>query len=198
MSATTFERPVATTRSVTGISTGKLAVWWILASEIVIFGGFLVYYLLMRFHHGDVWMAESAHTRMEAGAINTFVLLTSSLFAVLAHQAAESGDGKKAAKFLWYTIGGALVFLCVKGWEWTGEITHGYTLTKNIFWGCYYCITGLHGVHVVAGAIIMAFVAKDAAKGKDLQRVECIGIYWHFVDIVWLFLFPLFYTSTAG
>jgi heme/copper-type cytochrome/quinol oxidase subunit 3 len=198
MSSTTFPRPQATTRSVTGIPTGKLAVWWIVASEIVIFGGLLVFYLLMRFRHGDLWALEATHTDMRIGAFNTFVLLTSSLFAVLAHQAAESGDGKKAAKFLWYTIGGALMFLCVKSYEWTVEIQKGYVLSKNIFWGCYYLITGLHGFHVIAGAIIMGIVAKDAAKGKDLQRVECIGIYWHFVDIVWLFLFPLFYTTAAG
>jgi len=198
MSASTFERPQATNRSVTGISTGKLAVWWIVASEIVIFGGLLVFYLLMRFRHGHEWAHEATHTDLRIGAFNTLVLLTSSLFAVLAHQAAESGDGKKAARFLWYTIGGALMFLCVKSYEWTVEIQKGYVLTKNIFWGCYYSITGLHGVHVIAGAIIMGIVAKDAAKGKDLQRVECIGIYWHFVDIVWLFLFPLFYTTAAG
>ena len=197
MSAT-FQRPIATTRSVTGISTGKLAVWWIVASEIVIFGGLLVYYLLLRFRHGEIWALEATHTQMWAGGTNTLVLLTSSLFAVLAHQAAEEGNGKKAAKYLWWTIGGALMFMCVKSVEWSMEISHGYTLTKNVFWGCYYCITGLHGFHVIAGAIIMAFVAKDAAKGKDLQRVECIGIYWHFVDIIWLFLFPLFYTTAAG
>lgn len=198
MSAT-FERPIATTRSVTGISTGKLAVWWIVASEIVIFGGLLVYYLLLRFRHGDAgWADEATHTNMWCGGINTVVLLTSSLFAVLAHQASEEGNGKKAAKFLWYTIGGAIMFMCVKSYEWTMEIQKGYVLTKNVFWGCYYTITGLHGFHVIAGAIIMAFVARDAAKGKDLQRVECIGIYWHFVDIVWLFLFPLFYTTAAG
>lgn len=198
MSSTTFPRPQATTRSVTGISTGKLAIWWIVASEIVIFGGLLVFYLLMRFRHGDPWAEAATHTNIYIGAFNTFVLLTSSLFAVLAHQAAESGNGKKAARFLLYTIGGALMFLCVKSYEWSIEIQKGYVLTKNVFWGCYYLITGLHGFHVIAGAIIMGFVAKDAAKGKDLQRVECIGIYWHFVDIVWLFLFPLFYTTAAG
>ena len=129
------------------------------------------------------------------GTVNTLVLLTSSLFAVLAHQAAEKGDGKKAARFLIYTIGGALAFLCIKGYEWTYEISHGMTITTNTFWSFYYTAAGIHASHVIAGAIIMAIVAKDAAKGLELQRVELIGIYWHFVDIVWIFLFPLLYIA---
>jgi heme/copper-type cytochrome/quinol oxidase subunit 3 len=126
---------------------------------------------------------------------NTFVLLTSSLFAVLAHQAAENGDGKKAAKFLWYTIGGALLFLVIKSVEWTMEINAGYTITANSFWSFYYTAAGIHASHVIAGAIAMIVIAKDAAQGKELQRVENVGIYWHFVDIVWIFLFPLLYIA---
>ncbi len=193
----TFTKPAATLRSATGIPTGRLAVWWVLGSEIVIFGGLIVVYLLLRFRHGEIWAAEATHTKLEAGSINTFVLLTSSLFAVLAHQAASQGDGRKAARFLIYTILGGLIFLGVKSWEWTTEISHGYTLGKNLFWSCYYTITGLHGLHVIAGMVLMGFIARDASRGRELQRVEYIGIYWHFVDIVWLFLFPLFYTASG-
>lgn len=185
---------MATDRSVTGIPTGKLAVWWILGSEIVIFGGLLVCYILYRLLY-DHWSAEAAHTNTMLGATNTVVLLTSSLFAVLAHHYAEHKDGIKAAKFLRLTIVGALMFLVIKGFEWTGEITHGLTITKSTFWSFYYTAAGLHALHVIAGAIIMAFVANDAAKGQNLHRVELIGIYWHFVDIVWIFLFPLLYIA---
>lgn len=189
-----FPRPIATTRSVTGISTGKLAVWWLIASEIVIFGGVLGSYLMHRIGHPE-WASHASHTNTWAGAFNTFVLLTSSLMAVLAHQAAEHKDGKKAAKFLWLTILGAVIFLIVKSIEWTHEINMGMTITSHTFWSFYYTAAGIHGVHVIVGAIIMAVIARDAAKGIDLQRVEAVGLYWHFVDIVWIFLFPLLYIA---
>jgi heme/copper-type cytochrome/quinol oxidase subunit 3 len=157
-------RPIATTRSSAGIATGKLAVWWVVASEIVIFGGLLGSYIMHRLAH-DAWAEQAAHTNVWIGAFNTFVLLTSSLSAVLAHQAAEQGNGPKAARLLYY------------------------------FWSFYYTAAGLHALHVIAGAIIMAFVAATAKKNLELHRVELIGIYWHFVDIVWIFLFPLLYIA---
>ncbi|MCH7530338.1 MAG: cytochrome c oxidase subunit 3 [Gemmatimonadetes bacterium] len=189
-----FAKPIATTRSATGIPTGRLAVWWVLASEVVIFGGLLGSYVMHRIGHPE-WAEAAAHTNTWFGAFNTLVLLTSSFTAVLAHQAAESGDGKKAAKYLLMTMGGALTFLMVKSVEWTIEISHGYTITANNFWSFYYTAAGLHGLHVIAGAIIMAFVAADAWRGRELHRVELIGIYWHFVDLVWIFLFPLLYIA---
>ena len=187
-------RPIATTRAATGTATGKLAVWWILASEVVIFGGLLASYVMFRLGHPE-WADAAAVTNTYIGAFNTWVLLTSSLTAVLAHQAAEKGDGKRAAMFLYCTIVGALVFLGVKSYEWWYEISHGYTITSNGFWAFYYTAAGLHAFHVIAGAVIMAFVARDAARGRELHRVELIGIYWHFVDIVWIFLFPLLYIA---
>ena len=187
-------RPIATTRSATGIATGKLAVWWVLASEVVIFGGLLASYVMHRLGHPE-WADAAVHTDVRIGAFNTFVLLTSSLTAVLAHQAAERGDGKKAARFLHWTILGAVTFIGVKSYEWFTEISHGYTITSNTFWSFYYSAAGLHALHVIAGAVIMAIVARDAAKNLELQRVELIGIYWHFVDIVWIFLFPLLYIA---
>ena len=189
-----FQRPMATTRSTTGISTCKLGVYWVIGSEIVIFGGLLAAYVMFRLAHGS-WAHESAHTNVVAGGINTLVLLTSSLFVVLAHQAAEKKDTKKAFKYIWFTIAGAAAFLCIKSVEWSGEIHHGLTIHKSLFWAFYYTAAGIHAFHVICGAIIMAIVANDVKKGKDLQRVEAIGLYWHFVDIVWIFLFPLLYIA---
>ena len=137
----------------------------------------------------------ASHTSTFAGALNTFVLLTSSLFAVLAHNAAERKENMKAFIFLWLTIGGALQFLVIKSIEWTNEITHGYTIGSHPFWSFYYTAAGIHALHVIAGALIMAIISFDVLKGKNLQRVELIGIYWHFVDIVWIFLFPLLYIA---
>jgi heme/copper-type cytochrome/quinol oxidase subunit 3 len=187
-------KPIATLRSATGIPTGRLAIWWVLASEVVIFGGLIGAYLMHRLGHPE-WADAAAVTNTTIGAVNTFVLLTSSFTAVLAHQAAEHGDGKKAAKYLLLTIGGALTFVCIKSYEWWYEISHGYTITTNTFWSFYYTMAGLHALHVIAGAIIMGIVALDAYRGRELQRVELIGIYWHFVDVVWIFLFPLLYIA---
>ncbi len=187
-------KPIATLRSATGIPTGRLAIWWVLASEVVIFGGLIAAYLMHRLGHPE-WADAAAVTNTMIGTVNTFVLLTSSFTAVLAHQAAERGDGKKAAKYLVFTIGGALTFVCIKSYEWWYEISHGYTITSNTFWSFYYTMAGLHALHVIAGAIIMGVVAFDAYRGRELQRVELIGIYWHFVDVVWIFLFPLLYIA---
>jgi heme/copper-type cytochrome/quinol oxidase subunit 3 len=187
-------KPIATTRTAAGLSTGMLAVWWLIASEIVIFGGLLASYLMHRVGHPE-WADYASHTNTWIGMGNTFVLLTSSLFAVLAHQAAEHGEGKKAAKLLVYTALGGATFIVVKSFEWTMEIRHGFTISSNRFWSFYYTAAGLHALHVIAGAIIMLWVASYARRNQELQRVEMIGVYWHFVDIVWIFLFPLLYIA---
>jgi len=187
-------KPIATTRSATGIPTGRLAIWWVIGSEIVIFGGLLMSYLMFRLAH-DEWAAHSANTATWIGATNTLVLLTSSLTAVLAHKAAEDGDGKKAANFLLMTCLGGLIFASIKAFEWNTEISHGFTVTTNVFWGFYYIACGIHALHVIGGCILMLFIQADARKGQELQRVELIGLYWHFVDLVWIFLFPLLYIA---
>lgn len=187
-------QPLATRRSATGIPTGRLAIWWVLGSEIVIFGGLLACYLLYRLKY-DHWADHAAHTNTVAGAVNTFVLLTSSLFAVLAHDAAEQRKGPLAAGYLWLTIGGGLTFLVIKALEWTYEITHGFTIGANTFWSFYYTAAGLHALHVIAGMVAMAIISFDAMRNRNLQRVELVGIYWHFVDVVWIFLFPLLYIA---
>ena len=187
-------RPMANTRSAAGLPTGLLGIWWVLASEIVIFGGLLASYIMHRLAH-DAWAVQAANTNLIAGSFNTFVLLSSSLSAVLGHQAAEEGDGKKAARMLGLTMLGGTIFIIVKAFEWSAEISHGYTITSNTFWSFYYTAAGLHALHVIGGVVIMGFVAAAARRQRELHRVELIGIYWHFVDIVWIFLFPLLYIA---
>jgi heme/copper-type cytochrome/quinol oxidase subunit 3 len=174
--------------------TGRLAVWWVVGSEIVIFGGILASYIMHRLAH-DAWSAQAAQTNTWIGAFNTLVLLTSSLFAVLGHKAAEEGDGRKAGRLLFLTAAGGVTFLVVKYFEWSMEIAHGYTITSNTFWSFYYTAAGLHALHVMAGVVILLIVGNEARRGLELHRVELIGIYWHFVDIVWIFLFPLLYIA---
>jgi len=169
-------RPIANTRSAAGLPTGRLAVWWVIASEVVIFGGLLASYIMGRIAH-DAWADQAAHTNMWIGAFNTWVLLTSSLCAVLGHKAAEAGDGPKAARFIGLTMLGGVIFVIVKAFEWTTEISHGMTITSNTFRSFYYTAAGIHAAHVVAGGIIMLFVAQTARKNLELHRVEIIGIY---------------------
>jgi heme/copper-type cytochrome/quinol oxidase subunit 3 len=185
---------IATRRSATGIPTGRLAVWWLIGSEVVLFGGLIASYLLRRLLY-EHWSASAVHTNTIAGAVNTFVLLTSSLFVVLAHHAAEHRKPQQACRYLWLTIAGGMTFLVIKTLEWTGEITHGFRLTTNLFWSFYYTATGLHTLQVIVGMAIMAMIARQVRQGKNLHRVELIGLYWHFVDVVWIFLFPLLYIA---
>ncbi len=187
--------PIATRRTVTGIPTGRLAVWWVLTSEVFIFGGLIMCFVLYKLN-GAPGFEQASMTNTPAGAFNTFVLLTSSYWVVLAHQAAEEGQAKRASKLLWYTVACGLVFLGVKAYEYSHEISAGFLPATNLFWSFYYFMTALHGLHVVAGMAVMAWVASSAKTAESPRRVEYVGMYWHLVDIVWIFLFPLLYLAS--
>jgi len=182
-------------REATEVPTGRLGIWWFLASEIVIFGGLIATYILLRWKNPQ-WGEEAEHTLNAAGGFNTLVLLTSSLTVVLAHDAVAHGRLQRAAGLLGYTLLGGLVFLCVKVLEYTHEIREGYTPTKSLFWSYYYGMTGLHALHVLGGMVAIGLVALAVRRGRHAQRVEYVGIYWHFVDVVWIFLFPLLYLAS--
>lgn len=182
-------------REATEIPTGRLGIWWFVASEIVIFGGLIACYILLRWRHTE-WGAEAAHTLNAAGGFNTLVLLTSSLTVVLAHEAVAQGDLRGAARNLGFTLIGGLIFLVVKTIEYSHEIAHGFTPLKSLFWSFYYGMTGLHALHVIAGMIAISVVALGVRNGHHPQRVEYVGIYWHLVDVVWIFLFPLLYLAS--
>lgn len=185
------------TRSVTGIPTGKLGVWWFLASEIVLFGGLIGVYIMSRLG-GAGWSEMAAHLSVPIGTLNTVVLLTSSLTMVLAFAAAEKGNPKGVRTWLLLTVLLGLAFLIIKGFEWSIEIGAGFTPTAGAFWSFYYTMTGLHALHVLGGVVVnfTLFLAAflGLLRGSE-HRVELAGLYWHFVDIVWIFLFPLLYLS---
>jgi heme/copper-type cytochrome/quinol oxidase subunit 3 len=173
---------------------GRLAMWWVIASEVVIFGGLIACYLLYRLRYPE-WAEHAAHTSTPLGALNTLVLLTSSLTVVLAHQAALHRELHKIVRYLSITIALGGVFLIVKSIEYTTEIREGFTISSHLFWSFYYLMTGLHACHVIAGMTAMAIVMVGARRGQHLHRVEMAGLYWHFVDLVWIFLFPLLYVA---
>lgn len=180
--------------SLENVPNGRIAMWWVIASEVVIFGGAVCVYILYRLRNPE-WAEMASHTSTLMGAINTFVLLTSSYTAVLAHKAATLGEFPKVKRYLSLTIFAGLIFLCVKAVEYTNEIHHGFTMPSHLFWSFYFFMTGLHALHVIAGMTAMFIVMQGASKGKNLHRVEMVGLYWHFVDVVWIFLFPLLYIA---
>jgi heme/copper-type cytochrome/quinol oxidase subunit 3 len=174
---------------------GRMGMWTFLAGEVLIFGGLVLAYTMYRMAHPE-WSEHAAHTVNIAGAINTMVLLTSSYIVVLAHQAAGKGENTKASNMLLLAVGSGFIFLGVKAYEYHHEFEQGITPVKNLFWSFYFLMTGLHALHVVGGMVAMAVIALAVRKGENPQRVELIGLYWHLVDIVWIFLFPLLYLAS--
>ncbi len=182
-------------REATGVPTGRLGIWWFLASEVVIFGGLIVIYTLFHLRHPE-WSADARHTLSWAGALNTLVLLTSSLTMVLAHAALAEGKRHHADLYLSATrvLGG--IFLIVKAFEYGHEIAGGHTPVSGLFWSFYFTLTGLHALHVLGGIVAISVIGAWLRVGKNVHRVEYVGIYWHFVDVVWIFLFPLLYLTS--
>jgi heme/copper-type cytochrome/quinol oxidase subunit 3 len=166
--------------------------WWFLSSEVCVFGGLIAVYVLMRVRHAQ-WAAEAAQAWFTIGATNTVILLTSSLTMVLAHGAGERGDRGRAVRYLGLTLLLGLAFLALKGLEYRAKFAAGHGPDHGLFWSFYFLMTGLHALHVIAGLVAIAFVAIGARGQAPLTRIEPVGLYWHFVDIVWIFLFPLLY-----
>jgi heme/copper-type cytochrome/quinol oxidase subunit 3 len=180
-------------RTFEDVPAGKIAIWWFLASEIMTFGGLIASYIVMRLG-SDGWAEATAHLNVTLAAVNTVVLLTSSYTVVQAFVALERGDERRFRVHMALTILAGVAFLGIKAVEYTGEITHGYTPGAGIFWSFYYGMTGLHALHVIGGMVLNT-VLLLAARLRTARRVEIAGLYWHFVDIVWIFLFPLVYLS---
>lgn len=182
---------------ITGIPTGKIGVWWFLASEIPVFGGLIASYIVVRLGSGG-WGEAATHLNFSLALANTFVLLTSSLTMVLAFAGVEDKNPQRLRTYLELTILLGVVFLGIKAFEYAGEIRHGFTPGSGIFWSFYYGMTGLHALHVLAGivvnAILLIAVLRDMLRPNE-HRVELAGLYWHFVDVVWIFLFPLLYLT---
>jgi heme/copper-type cytochrome/quinol oxidase subunit 3 len=176
-----------------GLAPGKIAVWWFLASEIMVFGGLIASYVVFRLG-GTGWADAAEHLHVALAATNTVILLTSSLTVVQAFAALERGAVSAFRLHMALTVLGGLAFLALKAVEYTTEIRGGFTPSSGIFWSFYYTMTGLHALHV-AGGIALNGLLLLSARVRTPQRVEYAGLYWHFVDIVWIFLFPLLYLS---
>jgi len=186
-------------RRMASVPPGKMGIWWFLASEVMVFGGLICCYILFRIAAEGAWAEMASHVNTTIGAINTFVLLTSSLTMVLAAAAIEDDDRDRVKRYLGLTVLLGLLFLVFKAVEYSGEIGKGFTPVSSTFWSFYYMMTGLHALHVLGGIVANLVLFVMAIRGslwpKSQQRVEYAGLYWHLVDIVWIFLFPLLYLS---
>ncbi|WP_049924642.1 cbb3-type cytochrome c oxidase subunit I [Halopiger djelfimassiliensis] len=179
-----------------GVGTTKLGVWFFLASDVVVFGAAIGAYIFARIHAGwGTW--EPVPPSSMAGLFNTYVLLTSSFTVILALVMAERKNKKGLLGTMLATLLLGFVFLGVKAWEWSEEFAHGVYWFSEMKYSLYFVTTGLHALHVILGLLVAGFMVYRIftvdAYLEDHRPVEFFGLYWHFVDIVWVFLFPLFY-----
>ena len=200
-----------------GASYGKLMMWFFLMTDALTFSGFLAAYGFSRFKYADEWpIAEEVFTHFPFMhgdhpllfvALMTFILILSSVTMVLAVNYGHKMERKKVILWLSLTIVGGILFLSSQAWEW-GHFIHGLdgvpaTLVSNpyghpLFADYFFFITGFHGFHVFSGVVILTIILINVIKGTYEERghyemVEKVGLYWHFVDLVWVFVFTFFY-----
>jgi cytochrome c oxidase subunit 3 len=187
----------------------KLGMWLFLFTEILLFGGLFLLYSAYRARYPHEFHDGGQHLNTFIGVANTIILLTSSLTVALAISALQRGKKKLTLTCLGITVVFGLMFLMNKYIEWSGEIAKGLypngpELLKlpngeKIFYGLYYSMTGLHGLHVIAGIIVLSivwnFVRKGSVTPTDFNKLENAGLYWHLVDVIWIFLLPLLYLA---
>jgi len=187
----------------------KLGMWIFVFTELVLFGGLFIAYGVYREMHAADFHEAASELNVKLGVTNTLILLTSSLTMVLSIVAIRLRRKGQSMLFLASTMVLGFAFLVNKFFEWSAKIHHGiYPGSEHLmarppgerlFFGLYYGMTGLHGVHVTVGIIVMAFMlvllAKDKIRHDKFVKLENAGLYWHLVDVIWIFLLPLFYLA---
>ena len=182
----------------TGLNNVKLGIWLFLASEVMLFGGLFSTYILLRINAVE-WPFGSDLLNVPIGAFNTVVLILSSVTMVLCYAALKLDDLSGYKKYMAMTIGLSLLFLAVKTYEYLDKFSHGDVPAKSTFLAIYFTLTGLHALHIIAGVVVNGyFLGPGSAmwrtnKEQFINRIEAAGLYWHFVDLVWIFLFPVLY-----
>ncbi|WP_019143307.1 cytochrome c oxidase subunit 3 [Noviherbaspirillum massiliense] len=186
-----------------------LGVWIFLGTELMFFGPLFFGYFYGRLHFPQGFADASRHTEVWLGTINTAVLLTSSLFMVLAAEQRKAGNARAATRLLWITAALGIVFLVIKGSEyaieWREHLFPGprFALSgaqaggAEIFFYLYFAMTALHALHLTAGIVLTGVFAvalgRNATRFASGERIELVGLYWHFVDLIWVFLYPILY-----
>ena len=189
-------------------SSAKLGMWLFLGQEILFFSALFVAYAVYRYLHPEMFLDANTHLSWELGFLNTVVLLISSFTMVMAVRSAQVSKKKSTSLYLFLTLICAGIFMIVKTIEYSEKISHGYLPSlwfsgeglydsMHIFFGIYFTMTGLHGLHVLIGMGLLIWLIIKNRKGHFYSgyftEVENVGLYWHLVDLVWIFLFPLLY-----
>lgn len=184
------------TRPDTGLYNGKLGIWLFLASEVMLFAGLFSSYILLR--TGSVeWPRHVLPVGM--ATLNTALLITSSMTMVMAWASLRMHNWGRHRLFLAATVVLGLAFLGIKGLEYREHIGAGELPSHDTFFAIYWTLTGIHALHIVGGLVVMLYFLGPGARLWSVRpeqftnRVESIGLYWHFVDFIWIFLFPLLY-----
>jgi cytochrome c oxidase subunit 3 len=179
------------------LATAKLGIWAFLATEILLFGGLFTSYIVYRLKYPELFYNEHLKLSRPLGMANTLILITSSLTMALGIAAIRQGKQKLTRLFISLTILLAAGFLGVKYVEWSEDFSRGLYPGTNMFFSLYFMMTGLHGIHVFAGICVLCAILIMAYRGMFSEHyatpVEITGLYWHFVDLVWIYLFPLLY-----
>ncbi len=187
----------AITETNTGIPNGKLGMWVFLASEVMLFGGFISSYVILRTGSDHFIIPAKEMLGVPLATLNTFVLISSSVSMVFALDAIQKGNQKGLIRNLILTLILAVCFLCIKSYEYPHKWHEGITLSSGLFGSFYFTLTGLHMLHVLGGIGFISYLLYNAKKGRYTaekhERIEYAGLYWHFVDLVWVILFPIFY-----
>lgn len=185
-------------REDTGLYNAKLGIWLFLASEVMLFGALFSSYILLRI--GAVkWPLGSEILNIPLGATNTVVLISSSVTMVLAWAALKEKNFPKHKLMLGITILCSILFMVIKSIEYGAKFSHHLYPSTNTYMAIYFTLTGLHALHVVGGVVVLAYFFGPGAKmwktepERFTNRMEIVGLYWHFVDLVWIFLFPVLY-----
>ena len=187
-----------------------MGMWFFLFTEVLFFGGMFLLYSIFRYKYAQDFHAGAAEENIVLGTINTVILLTSSLTIALSIAAIKKGKKISSSCLQLATILMGVAFLVIKYFEWDAKISLGIypnspvllALEKGqiLFFGLYYVMTGLHGLHVLVGVVVISFMLhftkRETINSENYARLENTGLYWHFVDIVWIYLYPLFYLIT--
>ncbi len=184
---------------VTGVPNGKLGIWLFLASEVMLFGALFSSYVLLRVG-ADVWPhGRDVGLSIPLATLNTMVLIASSVTMVMAWASLKMNEFSKFKLYLGLTVLLAFGFLVIKAFEYEAKFSHHIYPGTSTFFAIYFTLTGLHGLHVVGGILVNSYLLLPGSKlwkkepERFTNRIEYAGLYWHFVDLVWIFLFPVLY-----
>ena len=188
----------------------KIGMWLFIFTEMLLFVGLFLVYSVYRFRNAEAFHLAAAELSKPIGTINTIILLISSMTVAMSITSIQKGDKKLTLILIGSTLFLALVFLVNKYFEWSAKIEHGLFPGSEhlielghgdtLFFGLYFFMTGLHAFHIIVGMILLGFVYHRVSTGRvhstDYVFLENGGLYWHLVDLIWIFLFPLFYLIT--